>query len=86
MQIDKGIPIPKKGLNTQLTALIPEMEISDSILAESRSQVSSIQSVARRLGFSTIVRKQKDGKYRLWRIRPEDAFHIKNNGKHKEKL
>ncbi len=65
-KIERGIPMPKKGLD--MYGWIEDLEVGDSFLYPS-SRVGHIRAHFHRLGRNIASRRVKSNEHRVWRIK-----------------
>jgi len=71
MEIEKGIPIPRKKSNAKWVKVVGLMEVGDSILINGKDTKSNecrcVRQAAKNLGFKMSARNVCEG-VRLWRV------------------
>ncbi len=69
MKIDKNIPIPNRSQGKpRKYGIVDDMEIGDSILCSSKSEVLGCYNRGKYLGYAPCVRKVDNG-FRIWRTK-----------------
>jgi hypothetical protein len=68
--IDKDIPIPKRktGRASKFEYLLG-MKVKDSVMVNTYRDACTAQMLLSRHNMVATIRKQEDGKYRVWRIK-----------------
>ena len=79
IEIEKGIPLPKKGgflertsELSQLTNLFLEMAEGDSIVVSEKQANSLCSFIIRKKQWSAPRRRLPDGNYRVWKVRRDN--------------
>ena len=67
-KIESGIPIPERN-ERGLTDLIRQMKIGYSALFCGDDAHARFHATAKQIGMSVMVRKQPDGRVRVWRVK-----------------
>jgi hypothetical protein len=67
IQIESNIPPPLSNPYKSLHELLQHMKIGDSVLVP-RKTAESIRVAGIRQGARVVTRKQKCGRYRVWRV------------------
>lgn len=68
MKIETGVPIPARGNDHEVIALMKKMKIGDSILLPRYPQ-GPIYIYASAAGIKITLRKASDSESRIWRIK-----------------
>jgi hypothetical protein len=71
IKIEKNIPIPDtyRGITRQT---VEAMESGDSIIVNSRSELSAWRSAVERAGYKAVSRKIENGSWRIWKTKVND--------------
>jgi hypothetical protein len=67
-QVEKGVPISPANNRRGRPAIVPPMDVGDSVLVESINKANTVFAALSSRGQKVTMRKQADGSYRVWRI------------------
>jgi len=76
MEIERNIPIPEaKVSDDKLTQrqIATAMSVGDSVLTDSYAHAHTLGAEIRRQKFKPVMRKQQNGKVRVWKTLPVDV-------------
>lgn len=65
--IERGIPIPGRVFRSRYTAVLAEMQPTDSVLLDNQHEASHFMRLMRKQGMQRAQRRQADGTVRVWR-------------------
>ena len=67
--IEDDVPIPPRtaGRKSKFAYLLETMQVGQSVLIDNRRDACTIQTLFSRHGMLVTIRKEQDGKLRIWR-------------------
>lgn len=71
IKIEKGIPVTKRTVyhKGKWKSLLMKMKVGDSFTTKTKTNRSAIWTASRNLRVKTITRTDKNGDFRIWRVK-----------------
>lgn len=71
--IDRHVPIPSPQINKAYwKKVVDAMQIGDSIMFPAKNEANNFAASLRNYGFKSVMRTQKSGAIRVWKMEPRD--------------